>query len=140
MKPFLQTPCQVTEPCDAISFIRFAADSDAAARRLFTSLQQSFLNLHRGTPGPLPPPIDSMDGRWSLAEQAGVTHTFREAVVGGPATVLRGLEAFLARTRVDELMITAMIHDPAARVNSFSRVAEIRDAKERDAAVQDTAL
>jgi len=118
----------------------FAAETDAEASRLFTSLQQSFLNLHRGMPGLLPPPVDSMDGRWSPGEEEGVNHTFREAVVGGPETVRRGLEAFLARTRVDELMITAMIHDPAARLRSFSHVAGIREAMARDEALVDRAL
>lgn len=105
----------------------FAADTDAAAARLFTSLQQSFVLLHRGTPGPLPPPVDRMEDRWTPAERVGVERVFREAVVGSPATVRRGLAAFLARTGVDELMITAMIHDHAARVRSFELVAAVRD-------------
>ena len=104
-----------------------AADTDAAAARLATSLQQSFVLLRRGTPGPLPPPVDSMDGRWTPLEKAGVEHAFREAVVGSPATVQRGIEAFLRRTRVDELMVTAAIHDQAARLHSFELVAQVRD-------------
>ena len=104
-----------------------AADTDAAAQRLATSLQQSFVLLRRGTPGPLPPPVDTMDGLWAPHEQAGVEHAFSEAVVGSPDTVQRGLEAFLRRTRVDELMVTAAIHDHAARLRSFALVAQIRD-------------
>jgi luciferase family oxidoreductase group 1 len=104
-----------------------AADTDAAARRLATSLQQSFVLLRRGTPGLLPPPVDSMDGYWTPHEQAGVEHAFREAVVGSPATVQHGLAAFLRRTRVDELMVTAAIHDHTARLRSFELVAQIRD-------------
>ncbi|AOS43203.1 Limonene 1,2-monooxygenase [Lacunisphaera limnophila] len=104
-----------------------AADTDAAARRLATSLQQSFVLLRRGTPGLLPPPVDNMDGYWTPPEQAGVEHAFREAVVGSPETVQRGLEAFLRRTRVDELMVTAAIHDHTARLRSFELVAQIRD-------------
>ncbi|MEO6874335.1 MAG: LLM class flavin-dependent oxidoreductase [Opitutaceae bacterium] len=105
----------------------FAADTDAEAVRLFTSLQQNFLNLRRGTPGPLPPPVDSMAELWSPVEQAGVEQTFREAVVGSRVTVKRGLEAFLRRTGVDELMVTAAIYDHAARLRSFDLVAQIRD-------------
>jgi luciferase family oxidoreductase group 1 len=103
-----------------------AADTDAEARRLMTSLQQNFLNLRRGTPGPLPPPVDSMDALWSPGEKAGVEHTFSEAVAGSPETVKRGLAAFLQRTKVDELMVTAAIYDHAARVKSFEIVAGIR--------------
>ncbi len=105
-----------------------AADTDAEAARLFTSLQQSFVLLRRGAPGPLPAPVDRMDGRWSRAEQANVDHAFSEAVVGSPATVKRGIEAFLRRTQVDELMVTAAIHDHAARLRSFELVAQVRDS------------
>ncbi|HEX2860052.1 MAG TPA: LLM class flavin-dependent oxidoreductase, partial [Lacunisphaera sp.] len=49
-----------------------AAETDAAAANLATSLQQSFVLLRRGTPGPLPPPVESMDGRWTAHEKAGV--------------------------------------------------------------------
>jgi luciferase family oxidoreductase group 1 len=104
-----------------------AADTDAAAARLFTSLQQSFVLLRRGTPGPLPPPVDSMDGHWTPLEKANVDHAFREAVVGSPETVQRGLADFLRRTQVDELMVTAAIHDHAARLRSFELVAQVRD-------------
>ena len=104
------------------------ADTDVEATRLFTSLQQNFLNLRRGSPGPLPPPVDTMEGRWSPMERAGIQHAFREAVVGSPETVRSGIEAFLQRTRVDELMITAAIYDHAARLRSFELVAKLREA------------
>jgi luciferase family oxidoreductase group 1 len=97
----------------------FAADSDAVAARLFTSLQQSFVNLRRGTPGPLPPPVDSMGDRWTPIEKAGVDQAFREAIVGSPAVVAKGMEAFVQRTGVDELMVTAAIFDHEARLRSF---------------------
>ncbi len=104
-----------------------AAETDPEAARLFTSLQQSFVNLRRGAPGPLPPPVASMNGRWSPIEEAGVNRAFHEAVVGSPATVQEGIARFLARTRVDELMVTSMIHDHTARLRSFEWVARIRD-------------
>ena len=105
----------------------YAADTDAAAARLFTSQQQGFANLRRGTPGPLPPPVDSMDGLWSRPEAAMVNNAFREAVVGSPATVKQGIEKFLARTKVDELMVVAAIFEHAARLKSFELVARVRD-------------
>jgi len=104
-----------------------AAETAAEAVRLFTSLQQSFVNLRRGTPGLLPPPVDTMDGRWSALERAGVEHAFREAIVGSPATVNRGIADFIERTGVDELMVTAAIFDHGARLRSFELVAGARD-------------
>jgi luciferase family oxidoreductase group 1 len=106
-----------------------AADSDAEAARLFTSLQQQIVHLHRGTPGPIEPPVDSMDGRWSPAEKAGVERFLREAIVGSPTTVQRGLEAFIEKTGVDEVIITAQLYDHAARVHSYEIVAEISGRK-----------
>jgi luciferase family oxidoreductase group 1 len=103
-----------------------AADSDAEAERLFTSLQQSFVTLRRGMPGPLPPPVDSMDGVWTDAEAAGVHQAFREAIVGSPETVKKGIGAFVRRTGVDELMVTGSIFDRAARLRSFEIVAGAR--------------
>jgi luciferase family oxidoreductase group 1 len=105
----------------------FAADRDDAAARLFTSQQQSFLNLRRGRPGRLPPPVDAMDGLWSPLERGLVMHAFREAVVGSPATVRQGIDAFLQRTGVDELMITGAIYEQAARVRSLELAAQVRD-------------
>lgn len=118
---------ELARPYAMAAIAAYAADTDAEAARLFTSLQQSFVQLRRGTPGPLPRPVDTMDGVWSPVERAGVMNAFGEAVVGSPKTVERGIQAFLERTRVDELMITAAIYDHAARVRSFELVAGVRD-------------
>jgi luciferase family oxidoreductase group 1 len=101
----------------------FAADTDTEAARLFTSLQQAFVNLQRGQPGQLNPPLAG-DATWSAREQAGLDHALRESVVGSPETVRSGLESFIERTAVDELMVTAQIYDHAARLHSFEIVAQ----------------
>jgi len=103
-----------------------AADGDAEARRLFTSLQIQFVNLRRGRPGQLNPPVDHLDEFWTPAERAGVEHALRYAIVGSPSAVRRGLEAFAADAQVDELMITSQIYDHAARLRSYEIVAEAR--------------
>lgn len=105
----------------------YAADTDAEAARLFTSLQQSFLQLRRGHPGPLPPPVDDMAALWSQLEAQLVNHAFREAVVGSPEDVRRGLAAFLRRTQADELMISASIYAQPARLRSLELIAQVRD-------------
>jgi luciferase family oxidoreductase group 1 len=105
----------------------FAADTDAEARRLFTSLQQAFVNLRRGEPGPLPPPVETLEGRLSELESASVEHALRYSVVGSAETVCRGLEAFVELTKADELMVTAQVFDHAARLRSFEIVAEACD-------------
>ena len=60
-----------------------------------------------------------MDGLWSDWERTAVERTLRQAVVGGPDTVRRGLDAFIQQTGADELMITSHIHDHGARVRSY---------------------
>jgi luciferase family oxidoreductase group 1 len=106
----------------------FAADTDEEARRLFTSLQQAFVNLRRGVLGQLSPPLESAEGHFNEIELAGIRHALRYSFVGSPETVRRGLEAFLRETRADELMLTAQIFDHAARLRSFRLAAEVRDA------------
>jgi len=106
----------------------FAAETDEEARRLFTSLQQAFINLRTGRPGPLPTPVDPNDLSWSGFESAGAAHALRFSAVGSRETVRGWLDAFIRATRVDELMLTAQIHDTAARLRSFEIAAEVRDS------------
>ena len=96
-----------------------AADSDAEARRLFTTQQQSFINLRRGRPGLIPPPIDDIESYWTPTEKFGVQQALACAVVGDIAIVREGLAAFIARHRPDELMVTANVFEHAARRHSF---------------------
>ena len=102
-----------------------AAYTDAEARRLFTSIQQLFVNLVRGTPRQLPPPVDSMDGRWSPAERAHVERMTRVSVVGSTVAVREGLETILTETGADEVIATAQIFDHAARLRSFEILSEV---------------
>lgn len=104
----------------------FAADSDDEARRLFTSLQQQFVNLVRGVPGQLAPPLDHIDDFWRPDEKAHIERSLSCSVVGSPDTVARGLQAFIDDTGADELMITAQMYDHAARLRSFGIVSEVR--------------
>ena len=114
----------LAEPYAMACIGAYAAETDAEARRLFTSLEQSFLNLRRGLPTTLPPPVDDFATRATSGERAMVSHAFREAVIGSPETVRKGIAAFLARTAVDELMVTAAIFDHEARLRSFELVAQ----------------
>jgi len=104
-----------------------AAESDAEAKRLFTTQQQSFINLRRGMPGLIPPPIDNIENYWTPTEKFGVERALACAVVGDANTVKEGIEAFVARHRPDELMITANVFDHEARCRSFAKVAEVRE-------------
>ncbi|HEX4609332.1 MAG TPA: LLM class flavin-dependent oxidoreductase [Urbifossiella sp.] len=110
---------QLDRPRVMVAANVFAADTEADARRLFTSAQQQFLNLVCGTPGLLPPPVDSMDKLWLPHERAYVERMTRCSAVGSPEMVKRWLEEFVAETRADELILAGQIYDHPARRRSF---------------------
>jgi alkanesulfonate monooxygenase SsuD/methylene tetrahydromethanopterin reductase-like flavin-dependent oxidoreductase (luciferase family) len=97
----------------------FAAETEAEARRLFTSLQQAFINLRRGRPGPLRPPIDGFDATLAPFERAMIADMLAYSVIGTGEQVRDGLEAIVARTGADELMVASQIHDHSARLASY---------------------
>jgi luciferase family oxidoreductase group 1 len=112
----------------------FAADTDAEARRLFSSAQLMFLSLIRGRPGKLPPPVNRIEDHCSSAELAAIAQRTRCSAVGSPETVRRRLEELLDETRADEIIATAQIHDHAARLRSFELAAAVfREISERSA-------
>jgi alkanesulfonate monooxygenase SsuD/methylene tetrahydromethanopterin reductase-like flavin-dependent oxidoreductase (luciferase family) len=96
-----------------------AADSEHDARVLATSLQQAFVNLRRGRPGPLPPPDADFPQRMSPQEHAMLNEALACSFVGTPATIGKGVRDFIARTGADELMIASQVFDHAARLRCF---------------------
>ncbi len=106
----------------------FAADAEEEAQFIATSAKQQFLSLRRGTPGKLKPPVRSMEGLWSPAEEAQVRQTLSTAIVGAPDTVRDGLRSFIARTGADELMIAGQIYDHQSRLRSYALVSEAHRA------------
>ncbi|MDB5051224.1 MAG: class flavin-dependent oxidoreductase [Fibrobacteres bacterium] len=115
---------QLRKPYAMIGVNVVAADTDAEARRLFTSPQQAFTNILRDTRGYCPPPIDSIEEYWSPSEKAQVSRMLEYSVVGSAAAVREGLRQLVAKTGADELMVTAHLHDPAARMRSYAILAE----------------
>ncbi len=103
----------------------FAAETDAEARHLFSSLQQAFVNLRRGRPGKLPPPVDNLDADLDPYARAMLASSLACSIVGAPETVRRGLQEFASSTGADELMVTAQIFDHDARKRSFEILADV---------------
>ena len=115
---------RLQQPYAILALNVVAADSDAQARRLFTTQQQSFVRLRRGMPGLIPPPIDDIESYWSPVEKLGTQRALACAVVGDKNTVAQGIEQFISRHRPDELLVTANIFDHEARLHSFSLLAD----------------
>lgn len=102
----------------------FAADTEREARYLSTSQQQMHLNMVRGTPGQMLPPVHSMEGLWLPHEKAAVESKLRASIIGDAAIVKERLQEFAYVTQADELIINTMIFDHAARIRSYEIVAD----------------
>jgi alkanesulfonate monooxygenase SsuD/methylene tetrahydromethanopterin reductase-like flavin-dependent oxidoreductase (luciferase family) len=105
----------------------FAADTDAEAELLATSMQQSFVSLRGGHPTRLPPPAPGYLERTTPPERAMLDQVLSCSAIGAPETVARNLKGFLARTGADELIIASHIFDQAARLRSYELTAALRD-------------
>lgn len=116
---------QLDKPYLMLALNVFAAASSSEAARLFTSVQQQFVNLARGQAGLLPAPVDSMESIWQPHEKAYVQSALACSVVGDAARVKQGITDFIAEHNPDELMLTSMMHDPKARQTSYQIAAEL---------------
>jgi luciferase family oxidoreductase group 1 len=101
------------------------ADTDAEARRLFTSVQMRFVGMVRNERGLLQPPIDDIDSYWTATEQVHASRMLSCSFVGSPATVESQLRDFVARTGIDELLVASAIYDQRARLRSFELLKEL---------------
>jgi luciferase family oxidoreductase group 1 len=110
---------QLDQPYAMVGVNVVAAETDDEARRLFTTVQQSFTNLVRGTGGKLQPPIDNIDDYWTPAEKHHASHMLKYSIVGSRESVRKELEDFLKLTNADELMIVTSIYDHPARKRSY---------------------
>jgi luciferase family oxidoreductase group 1 len=100
-----------------------AAETDAAARRLFTTPQQRFLRLIRNQPVELMPPVDSMESLWQDWERAAVENKLRAAIIGSDASVKAGLQQLVRDTGADEVIVVTDTYEHEDRLQSYQRVA-----------------
>ncbi|UQY44626.1 luciferase-like monooxygenase [Mixta hanseatica] len=114
-----QPSARLDKPYAMVCINIVAADSEREARFLFTSMQQQFINLRRGQPGPLPAPVENMDSLWTPSEQYGVQQALSMSLVGDVSKVQHGLAALIRETQADEIMVNGQIFDRQARLRSF---------------------
>jgi luciferase family oxidoreductase group 1 len=115
---------QLSQPFAIVGVNIIAANTDAEACRLATTQQMSFTNMVRGTRGLSQPPIEDIEDYWSPAEKAHVQRMLERSVYGSPDTVRAGIDALVAETGADELMIVSDVYDHPARLRSFQLIAE----------------
>lgn len=119
---------RLSQPYAMVCINIVAADSERDARFLFTSMQQQFINLRRGKPGPLPPPVENIDSLWSPSEQYGVQQALSMSIVGDKEKVRQGLANLIRETQADEIMVNGQIFDPEARLYSFELAMQVRNS------------
>lgn len=119
---------QLDKPYVMLGYNVFAADTDEEAQLLATSIQQAFVNLHSGRPSRMPPPVPGYRDRIGVAERAMLDNVLSCSAIGSPEKVMRELQAFIAQTGANELMIASPIYDHAARVRSYELVAQVHSS------------
>lgn len=112
------------EPYALIGAAAFAAEDEAEARRQVLTGALAMLRLRTGRPGLVPTPQEAEAYAFSAAERDFVDGWLANVTHGTPDAVRDGLDALVKRTGADELMITANVHTPSARVRSFELLAD----------------
>lgn len=102
------------------------APTDEEANYLATSAYQRVLGLIRGQSLKLKPPVESMDGLWTPAEQLSVRNFYAMGQIGSPATVKAGLEQLLHDYEVDEFIFTCDIYETQKRLETFSLLMDLK--------------
>ncbi|MGP6087287.1 LLM class flavin-dependent oxidoreductase [Antarctobacter jejuensis] len=103
----------------------FAAETEAEARRLRTTMQQAFYRLRTGTPGKLPAPVDDLSFVVPAGAMPALDAALRISAVGDPAQVETQMRNLIERHQPDEVILTGQIHDYGARLRSFEIAAEV---------------
>lgn len=115
---------RLAEPYVMLGYNVFAAETDEDARLMFSSVQQSFVNLRSGRPGKIPAPKPGYYETLDVGSRAMIDSALACSAVGSPETVRAQLADFIARTQPDEIMVTTNAFDHAQRVRSFEILAE----------------
>jgi luciferase family oxidoreductase group 1 len=114
---------QLDQPYVMVGVSIIAAGTDAEARRLFTTQQMSFTDMFRGARGLSQPPIDDIETYWSPAEKSQAMQMLARSIVGSQRTVHAGIDALVAETAADELIIVSDVYEHAERLRSFELIA-----------------
>jgi len=101
-----------------------AADTDAEANKLSTSVKQLFLGIVTGKRKKLQPPVDDMDDVWNEAAEAAVMQMLAYSFIGGPEKIKKNLQLFAEQTQVNEIMATSHIYDHQAKLHSYKLFSE----------------
>ncbi|WP_019376472.1 LLM class flavin-dependent oxidoreductase [Virgibacillus halodenitrificans] len=120
---------ELDKPYAMVGVNVIAAETDEHAQFIATSLQQQFLNLRRGRPTKLQPPIQDIESQWTPMELAAIKQSLdpRSTIIGDKEKVRKGLESFIAETQADEVIISSQIYNQADRLRSYEIIGELME-------------
>ncbi|HTS41472.1 MAG TPA: LLM class flavin-dependent oxidoreductase, partial [Xanthobacteraceae bacterium] len=112
------------EPYAILATHVVCADTDAEAERLATTVELNFVRRAKGEYLPLASPEDAAKYDYSPIDKARIAQNRSRLTVGSPATVKARLHPLITATQADELMVTTMVFDHAARRRSYKLLAQ----------------
>jgi len=111
-----------------------AAETDAEAERLASSMDLNRLRRDRGQYLPLPSVEEALDYPYTEAERASIARNRSRLFVGSPTTLMQKLQPMIAESQADELMVITAVYDHDARKRSYSLLADAFGLAKRAAA------
>lgn len=100
------------------------AETNAEADHLATSFYRLALGIIRNTRKPLQPPVDSIEDEWDAHEKAAVMQMMQCSFIGSQNKVREGLQSFLTKTGVDEIMVASYIYDTRRKIRSYELISD----------------
>ena len=101
-----------------------AADTDAEANKLATSLYQMFIGIITGIRKRLQPPVENMGEIWNIYEEELINQMLAVSFIGSPEKIEKEMKVFLERTGINEIMVISNIYDQKAKIHSYELFAE----------------
>jgi luciferase family oxidoreductase group 1 len=114
----------LAQPHAILGVAAVAADSEAEADRLATTIDLNFLRRSKGEYLPLASPEEAAAFPYSAGDRERIRANRARVFTGTAETLRTRLDPLLAATKADEVMVTTMIYDHAARRRSFELLAQ----------------
>jgi luciferase family oxidoreductase group 1 len=121
-------------PHGILAVAAIAAETDAEAERLASSMELNRLRRDRGEYWPLPSVEEALAYPYTDAERASVMRNRERLFTGTPATIMAKLEPMITASHADELMIITAVYDHEARKKSYSLLADAFGLGKKEAA------
>src|ERR1041385_4262580 len=100
------------------------ADTETQADQLAMSADLLFARRAVGQYGPLASPEEAAAYPYTPIDRQRIEHNRKRLIVGAPGEVRERITALVQSTKADEVMITTMVFDHAARKRSYELLAK----------------